>query len=244
MTRNILLTPGETIQINSQVFSVNLYSSSDQNNLNDEFQKSISGQVENTEFIQCKDHLFTIDNLLHADECREILRMEDSIYFTPISSEYPEEYRNSKRIVYNDKELSQRLWRRLKKFLVDCNFMKPYGLDTDGYWIPIGVNECLRLSKYEPGNYFKPHTDGQFLRNDNERSIYTLLIYLNDDFKGGETEFLQRVDPTEESITKFKHICAINPRMGSAAIFNHELYHQGCMVTSGIKYILRTEIMF
>ena len=36
----------------------------------------------------------------------------------------------------------------------------------------------------------------------------------------------------------------VTPRQGTALIFNHDTLHEGLPVTSGVKYILRTEIMF
>ena len=36
----------------------------------------------------------------------------------------------------------------------------------------------------------------------------------------------------------------MTPREGTALIFNHDTLHEGLPVTAGVKYILRTEIMF
>ena len=33
------------------------------------------------------------------------------------------------------------------------------------------------------------HRDGSYERNDNEISFFSFIIYLNDSFEGGETEF-------------------------------------------------------
>ena len=55
------------------------------------------------------------------------------------------------------------------------------------------------------------------------------MIYLNDNFKGGETKFNDLV---------------IAPKKGSALLFYHYLEHEGAEVIEGIKYVLRTDIMF
>jgi len=48
---------------------------------------------------------------------------------------------------------------------------------------------------------FAPHRDGPWAPDVNEQSIYTLVLYLNDDFTGGETNFLQEEETeTEESM--------------------------------------------
>ena len=36
----------------------------------------------------------------------------------------------------------------------------------------------------------------------------------------------------------------IKPKTGSIIIFNHDLWHEGSEVYSGIKYCLRTDIMY
>jgi len=36
-----------------------------------------------------------------------------------------------------------------------------------------GVNERLRCYEYLPGHRFAPHSDGAFIRNEDERSWYT-----------------------------------------------------------------------
>src|SRR5688572_4281735 len=41
-----------------------------------------------------------------------------------------------------------------------------------------------------------------------------------------------------------KRICKVTPRMGSALIFRHDLLHEGAPLLSGVKYILRTELIF
>lgn len=64
------------------------------------------------------------------------------------------------------------------------------GITTDHF-------EVTKLLHYEPGQEFKPHADFQqtttpALAREVERRgqrVATLLIYLNDDYQGGETEF-------------------------------------------------------
>ena len=46
----------------------------------------------------------------------------------------------------------------------------------------IGLNEMFRFYRYTTGQRFKMHRDGSFKRNEIERSFYTFMIYLNDDF--------------------------------------------------------------
>ncbi|WP_255405155.1 2OG-Fe(II) oxygenase [Tenacibaculum sp. MAR_2010_89] len=88
----------------------------------------------------------------------------------------------------------------------------------------------FRVYKYSSGQRFKMHIDGSFKRNLNEESLFSFLIYLNDDFEGGETEF--------------RKLFTISPKKGTALVFKHRLMHEGKEIISGIKYILRTDIMY
>ncbi len=55
------------------------------------------------------------------------------------------------------------------------------------------------------------------------------MVYLNDDFTGGSTDF------GWESVV---------PRQGMALVFPHRLRHQGSAVVNGVKYVLRTDVMY
>ena len=94
----------------------------------------------------------------------------------------------------------------------------------------IGLNEMFRFYRYTTGQRFKMHRDGSFKRNEIERSFYTFMIYLNDDFEGGETEF--------------QNLFTITPKQGSLLIFYHPLKHESKIITSGVKYVLRSDIMY
>ncbi len=60
----------------------------------------------------------------------------------------------------------------------------------------------MRLSKYNVGGHFNKHRDGGFVLTDENRSIYTILIYLNDDFEGGNTIFYSEEDDNDDAIKK------------------------------------------
>ena len=96
----------------------------------------------------------------------------------------------------------------------------------------VGLNERFRYYKYLTGQYFKWHRDGPFRRSPTEQSHLTVLIYLNDDCQGGETEF--------EGLEEDK----IKPEPGRMLVFTHPLVHQGNPVLWGVKYVLRTDVMY
>ena len=129
--------------------------------------------------------------------------------------------RNNERVVFDDVELAMTLFARARSRLPETMLSRR----------PVCANERFRAYRYGPGQRFKAHYDGAFVRDQNEQSLLTFMVYLNDGFAGGETAFLdlERV---------------IAPRTGTALFFQHHLLHEGREVTAGTKYVLRTDIMF
>jgi hypothetical protein len=78
--------------------------------------------------------------------------------------------------------------------------------------------------------------DGPWVPREDESSIYTVVIYLNDDYEGGNTNFLS---PGTDHV-----LFSVSPQQGTALVFNHDTLHEGTQVITGTKYIMRTEIMF
>jgi hypothetical protein len=129
--------------------------------------------------------------------------------------------RNNKRVMFDDHALAADLFVRVKPGVpaVLC------GMN------PVGANERFRCYRYEPGQKFAAHYDGAFQRDEYEISLLTLIVYLNEDFGGGTTEFLD-------------FDLHATPRTGTALLFQHRLLHEGCTVTSGMKYVLRSDVMY
>jgi len=105
----------------------------------------------------------------------------------------------------------------------------------------VGLNERLRFLKYGPGHFFAPHQDLRFVRGPEcgeragETSHVTVQVYLNDKFKGGATRFLA---------DNGRRHYDVRPRMGSLLLFDHDLLHEGERVSRGIKYSVRSDVMF
>ncbi|BFO65573.1 2OG-Fe(II) oxygenase [Chryseobacterium sp. KCF3-3] len=128
--------------------------------------------------------------------------------------------RNNDRLMIFDTAIAEELFNKATEFLPQ---------EHDGYQI-LNFNEMLRVYKYAPGQQFKMHRDGSYIRNEREKSFYTFMIYLNDDFEGGETEF--------------ENLFTVAPKKGTALIFHHPLRHEGKTLISGLKYVLRTDVMY
>eukprot|EP01119_Soliformovum_irregulare_P011717 TRINITY_DN2963_c0_g1_i8.p1 TRINITY_DN2963_c0_g1~~TRINITY_DN2963_c0_g1_i8.p1 ORF type:complete len:536 (-),score=159.29 TRINITY_DN2963_c0_g1_i8:47-1654(-) len=101
------------------------------------------------------------------------------------------------------------------------------------------MDPWLKFSKYPVGTFFKTHMDAPYVIADDERTIFTVMIFLSDDFSGGETGFFER-NAIDNDPMKF----SIEPKVGRAIVFNHDTRHAGHTLTSGIKYIVRSEIIF
>ena len=68
------------------------------------------------------------------------------------------------------------------------------------------------------------------------------MIYLNDDFEGGSTDF-KRTDEVPKTGMAYKEF-KVWPKGGMLLLFPHKLMHQGSPVTRGAKYVLRTDVMY
>ena len=96
---------------------------------------------------------------------------------------------------------------------------------------PVTAGEALTILYYRPGQQFRMHSDA--LAGTRNQRVKTVLVYLNDDFTGGETVFPDR-DVT------------VRPVAGDALIFTNTLpdgrpdpraRHAGQPVTKGVKWL-------
>lgn len=175
--------------------------------------------------IKIADSIFIIDHFLNDAECDALIAKseeagyEESTITTEKGQKRIESVRNNYRVLFSDIELAEELWEKIKE-------KAPAKIGNSE---AIGLNELFRFYRYEPGQLFKKHIDESFIRNDTEASYFTFMIYLNDGYEGGETKFDEAV---------------IAGKKGMALIFLHSLPHEGAEVTSGVKYVLRTDIMY
>ena len=131
-------------------------------------------------------------------------------------------FRNQDRVIRDDLKISCELFLRLKPHL-------PQQIEN---FKLVGLNERLRMYRYRKGQSFSPHTDHWYRPNERQITLHSVLVYLNENFTGGETKFMEQVEKT------------IVPKTGMVAIFQHKIRHEGCTVKTGIKYALRTDAIF
>lgn len=104
-----------------------------------------------------------------------------------------------------------------------CAFAKEH-LDAMNIFSTFGT-DGIKLHKTLSGGYFNWHADEGVSQYNTSRQ-FTLLIYLNDDFEGGYTEFLlQNIQ--------------VKPKTGLIIFYpsNMSHIHRGMPVTKGTKYL-------
>ncbi|HEX6218595.1 MAG TPA: 2OG-Fe(II) oxygenase [Sphingomicrobium sp.] len=92
------------------------------------------------------------------------------------------------------------------------------------------TGETLQSLRYAPGQQYRPHFD--FVPGENQR-LWTALLYLNDDYEGGETEFVRtglKVKGQRGDVLVFRNATA-DGEMDPLS------EHAGLPVTKGAKYL-------
>ncbi|KAF2127032.1 prolyl 4-hydroxylase [Dothidotthia symphoricarpi CBS 119687] len=210
---------------------------------------------------QCYTHpivpdLRLIKDVLSPDECTSIIAAGEAIDFIPDAPLRPQGEDTSV-LAHNfywivDDAFHNKLWERVKAFVPDNIAGKEVR----------GINRRFRVYRYVPGAEYRCHIDGAWPPSGiaptipptyvydaspasaRQSSLFTFLIYLNDDFRGGETTFF---------IPSAKHgvinAYPIRPVMGSVAVFPHgeargALLHEGTGVVEGAKYVIRTDVEY
>jgi len=199
---------------------------------------------------------FLLYNVISPSECEYYVEQTEIFGYEKLIG-YKPDHRDNQRIVIKNEELCNLLFERIKPFLPpeiavpDDSAMKMTAeFGTQGKWQVLGLNECWRFCRYYPGGHFAPHYDGAFARSENERSLLTFMIYLNGGFEGGETNFLENDQLLQKNADgKYqgdanKILESIVPEPGLALIFLHPQMHEGARLKSGVKYILRSDIMY
>jgi hypothetical protein len=172
-------------------------------------------------------------NILTAEECQQIIQIAEEKGFVPASiftdyagQEHFSDTRKSHRCIIDSEEFVKRLWLRLKPFVPEV-------------WkrgeVCVGLNERLRILRYDPGEEFRPHRDGSYMAPSGAISKLTLLIYLNEGYESGYTAFLNSSETAWVAVT---------PYTGSVAIQDQELVHFVPPLKAGRKYAIRTDIMY
>jgi WD40 repeat protein len=186
-----------------------------------------------------------IHEFLSAAECAAYISAAEQRGFRTAETDYPPSYRNNERQVIDDDLMSEKLLRRLRQY-APGNLTVSTGGMTLQSWNLIGLNERIRICRYKSGECFNIHQDGVHYRANGLESKLTFMIYLTDgsEFEGGDTAFYAS-GPGRGEDSETPHVIArVRPRRGTLIMFDHGIWHAGETVTSGVKHILRSDLLY
>lgn len=217
--------------------------------------------------IQEIEGLCLLKNMMTRDECLQIIDAAEAIGFQETKGIGPATKTGlpcPPKCVYvlQTKDIDQ-IFNRVRHLLPQkIRFQKQTneGEESGETYVEMelaGINPRFRLHRYLKGFTLGPHFDrgnyygsgvdeDQELRldiyGDSRVSQMSLLIFLNDDFSGGETTFF----PHPENLSMKLQV---TPCQGTGVAFFHgdhpmSPYHEGSIVNEGSKYIIRTDILY
>ncbi|KAK4692631.1 hypothetical protein P7C71_g4606, partial [Lecanoromycetidae sp. Uapishka_2] len=195
-----------------------------------------------------------LDNAFTAQECETLIKQAESstnagwepamVNVGGGRQRTITDTRDCGRIIWDDMDMIARIWDRVKDYVPEIHALKNMPRVTGNgpakrkeTWEMSRCNERMRFLKYGKGQYFKPHIDGCYSTPDGlERSYYTLHLYLSEGANGGATSF--------HSFNMQRQL-DVEPKIGRVLIFQHnDLLHSGADVTGGLKYTMRTDLMY
>lgn len=173
-----------------------------------------------------------------AQMCQQLVA-EKKHSFTKAITHYPTSYRNNDRQVVDDDRLSTLLFEEIKQYIPQQINTKGVGKHESGNWQLKRLNNRLRLCRYQPQQYFNKHLDGVHYESATVQSKLTFMVYLNgnEEFEGGRTLFFPS-KTSDEIVQEYL------PEAGDLIIFDHNIWHSGEVLQSGVKYILRSDILY
>jgi len=197
------------------------------------------------------------DDILSADECDALVNLAEREGFGAAllnvgggQQVMATDVRRSSRCIIDSFDLASSLLERVRHLLPETMHAASVrarlqvGPSTDGEieYRLAGLNERLRFLKYDPGDYFAPHMDGAYATRDGsgKRSALTIQFYLREPSEGGETTFWDGLGGAE----CLRAAPAVASKPGRTLIFQHDVYHEGSVVKSGRKYVIRTDVMY
>ncbi len=190
---------------------------------------------------------YALHGVLRPSECRRVVAAaeERGFEFAGLAvggDEYRvnARARNNLRVIFEDRAMAAVIWERVRSSLEPRHERAEL----------LGLNWRFRVYKYEVGQRFAPHYDVRTSLPGGGETRCSFVLYLSDDCEGGETRFFERKDRAsrrgKHRGRKFnnRERFAVAPRVGSALVFDHLLLHEGAAVTRGVKYAMRSDVIY
>lgn len=178
-----------------------------------------------------------VHNVLDPGHCASLISLCNAKGFTPAlinigggKQRLAPVHRDGFRVIADDDSTTAYLFEVLKPYI-------PERLDSADV---VGLNRRCRFLCYTPGQVFPVHQDGCYCDPSGAFSKVTVQVYLHDVplENGGATTFIFR----DGCQSKCRLPC--QPRAGSVLVFSQCLEHEGSRLARGLKYTMRTEVMY
>jgi hypothetical protein len=195
--------------------------------------------------------VFQLLNVLSRSECQQLIRLTESIGYLPDAAvSLPRSVRHNHSLTWvADDKTTDIIWQRCAPFMTDDQGI----FDSKQ---ALGLNSRFRFYRYQPGDYFSPHTDGawpgskvidrQLIANafSDRWSQLTFLLFLSDEYEGGRTQFYLRSNNHDEPT-----VVNVQTPVGGVLCFPHGMHPLHCLhsseaIVSGSKYIIRSDVLF
>jgi hypothetical protein len=189
---------------------------------------------------------YLLHGLMSPRECRALIAHAEGLGFTHAGLAVGDDTyrvnlaaRNNLRVVLDAPALADGLWRRVRELLPTHHEGAPLR----------GLNTRFRVYRYDVGMRFSPHVDVR-TRVPLGETRASLVVFLSDEFTGGETRFFEVKDRRsrrgEGRARKFDNRVqfAARPGVGGAVVFDHLRLHEGAEVTAGVKYAVRSDVVY
>lgn len=179
--------------------------------------------------------MFLVPGVLSQAEAARFVETAEARGFEHQGSrgpKYGEAFRDNHRLSFQDPKLAEHLWSGtgLAEAFRGCS-----EFDSEE---AVGLNSNLRVYRYSAGQRFGRHIDQRVeLGQGGRHTRYTLLIYLSS-ARGGETVFYGG---------RGRKVASVAPEPGLALFHRHGdecLEHEGAQVVAGVKYVLRSDVVF
>lgn len=180
------------------------------------------------------EYVQTIENVFSKEECKDLIEISEikgyqsaSLYTDKSGIEhFALDKRRGLRCIIDDLDFADKLLHKIYKLIPQK--YKNMNLHS--------VNHRLRFLKYNDGDFFTRHRDGNYISENGSISQITILIYLNDDYTSAYTTFFN--DP--DDYTGY----VIKPLTGMICLMDQKVGHEVSPLLNGTKYIIRTELMY